>query len=294
MMKQRLVNAAILRRSILEDVFKDFNHSSRIWLRRLLEPLVWISANRFAEIAAQFDEMVAYAGFQQAIRQHLTGFVSKIDLYGVENVPQEGPLLVISNHPGTYDSLAIAASLPRDDLNIIAADFQLLRRLPAASRRLILVDHQAHLNLSVVRSTIRHLRSGDSVLIFPRGRVEPDPADLPGALESMMAWSPSLELFLREVPQTKALVTIVSGVLSPVFLRNPLIKLRRGLRDPQAIAGVTQITVQMLFRKWIRVKPKISFNIPRTMDELHRDGISLHHSILNEARRLLVDHLSTS
>lgn len=290
-MKQHIAQAVIIRRSILEDVFKDFNHSSRICLRRILEPLVWTSANRFAQMAAQFDEMVASAGFQQAIRQLLGSFVSEIDLYGVEHVPQEGPLLIISNHPGTYDSLAIAASLPRDDLNIIAIGYSLLRRLPAASRRLIFVEPGAYMNLSVVRSTIRHLRSGGSVLIFPRGRVEPDPAVLPGALESMQAWSPSLELFLREVPQTKALVTIVSGVLSPVFLQNPLIRFWRGLHDPQAIAEVTQIAVQMLFRKWVKLTPRISFNIPRTLDELYQEGASLHQSIVNEARHLLVDHL---
>ena len=284
-MRQRLTQATTIRNLILEDVFKDFNHSSRIWLRRVLEPLLWTSANRFAEIATQFDEMVASAGFQQAIRHILARFVGKIDLYGVEHVPQEGPLLVISNHPGTYDSLA------RDDLNIIATGFPLLRRLPAASRRLIFVDPQAHLNLSVIRSTIRHLRSGGSVLIFPRGRVEPDPAVLPGALQSMQAWSPSLELFLREVPQTKALVTIVSGVFSPFFLNNPLISLSKGLHDPQAIAEVTQIAVQMLFRKWVRLTPKIFFDIPRTMDELYRDDLSLHQSIINEASLLLTDHL---
>ena len=42
------------------------------------------AANRFAKVAAQFDEMVASAGFQQAIRQILSGFVREIDFYGVE------------------------------------------------------------------------------------------------------------------------------------------------------------------------------------------------------------------
>jgi putative hemolysin len=58
---------------------------------------------------------------------------------------------------------------------------------PDTRDALIFVDHKAHLNLYVVQSTIRHLRSGGSVLIFPRGRMEPDPAVLPGALESMPA-----------------------------------------------------------------------------------------------------------
>ncbi len=230
----------------MDDIFKDFNHSPRIWLRKVLEPLVWASANRFAEIAAQFDEMVASAGFQQAICHILASLVRKIDLYGVEHVPEEGPLLGISNHPGIYDSLAITASLPRDDLHIIATGFRILRRPPAASRRLIFVGPQAHLNLSIVRSAVRHSHAGGSVLILPSGRLELDPAVLPGALESIQAWSSCPEFFWREVPQTKALVTIVSGVFSPIFLRNPLIKLWQGSHNPQTIAEASRLLVDHL------------------------------------------------
>jgi len=199
--------------------------------------------------------------------------------------------LIVSNHPGSYDSVAIAASLPRDDLQIIATGYPLLRRLPNASRHLIYMDPHADTNISTVRTSIRHLESGGAVLIFPRGRVEPDPAVLPGAREGLRAWSPSVELFLRRVPQTQILVTIVSGVLSPVFLRNPLIKFWHGLRDPQAIAEVTQVLAQMLFSKWVQLTPKISFGMPQTVDELLQNSETLYQSIITEASQLLDTHI---
>ena len=290
-MGQQPVKVTALRRSILDDLFKDFDHSRKIWIRKALEPLVWISAHRFAEMAARFDENVAYAGLREAVSQFLSPYVSGIDLVGREYIPEEGPLLIVSNHPGTYDSLAIAASLPRDDLHIIAANFPLLQRLPAFSQRLIFTNPQRNPNPSVMRSSVRHLQSGGAVLIFPSGRVEPDPLILPGALEAMHTWSTSLDLILRKVPQTNVVVTIVSGMLSPIFLHNPLIRLWQGVRDPLAIAEITQVITQMIFKKLVQIQPQISFNAPLTVEELGEKSGSIH-PVIEEARQLMIDHLS--
>lgn len=281
-----------LTRLILEEIFKDFD-DSRSWMRNILEMLAWPSVHRFVRIAANFDETVACSGLREAMRHVISDFASEIKLVGCENIPENGPLLIVSNHPGTYDSLAISASLPRDDLKIIAAGFPFLQRLPHASQHLIFTNLKAKSgeNLSVVRAAIRHLRSGGAVLIFPSGRIDPDPAVLPGAVEALGAWSPSFELFLRKVPQTKVQFTIVSGVLSPIFLRNPLIKSWRGPGNPQNVAEIIQIITQMLFAQWVRIRPAISFGIPKTMDELLQNSSNLYQSVVAEASRLQADHI---
>lgn len=284
---------AALRRTILDDMFKDFNHEPKIWLRKFLEPLVWFSAHRFASLAARFDETTTISGFREALRQFTSHFVIDIDFFGVENVPREGPLLVVSNHPGTIDSVAIGSILPRDDLNIIAQGFPLLQRLPSASRHLIFIDPQSTANISGIRSTIRHLQSGGSVLMFPSGRVEPDPAILPDAEERLKSWSPSLELILRKVPQTQVLVTIVSSVLAPIFLYNPLTRFWKGFRDPLMIAEVTQLIHQLLFRKLVRIRPKISFHMPLSISELQQMNTSIYLSVISEAKHLMRKHLSS-
>jgi hypothetical protein len=286
-----IVKIATLRQSLLDDMFKDFEHNRKKWIRRLLEPFVWPSAHRFAGLMANLDTTTIQSGFREALRELITPFVKDVIVFGDEHIPKDGPLLIVSNHPGTVDSIAIGASLPRDDLSIVATGFPLLRRLPSASRHLIYVDPQAPMNISGVRSTIQQLESGGSVLIFPSGRVEPDPAILPSARQALQNWSPSIELFLRKVPQTRVIVTIVSGVLSPVFLHNPLIRLWRGMRDPLAIAEVSQIVTQLVFKKRFRMTPKISFDIPYTVDDLRRDSESIYQSILAKAYCLMADHL---
>ena len=259
----------ILRRSVLDDLFKDFRERRR-WARQLLEPLAWSPAGHFAHLAAAFDHDVAQLGFRAAIQRVLPNFVSAVDVQGSAGIPEEGPLLVVSNHPGTCDSLAIAAALPRDDLQIVAFGFPLLRQLPAARQHLIFASHDISERMAVVRAGIRHLRQGGALLIFPRGRVEPDPAVAPGAPESVQAWSPSLEILTRQAPDARVLVTIVSDVLRPGFIRNPLNWMWRGQRDPLVVAETLQTAIQMLFPRRVQVRPRIYFDLPSTVDELRQ------------------------
>ena len=129
--------------------------------------------------------------------------------------------------------------------------------------------------------------------MFPSGRVDPDPACLPGAPEAMSSWSSSIELFLKKVPHVKVLPTIVSGVLSPKFLNNPLIRAWRGIRDPQAAAEVVQVIIQMLFPQKVRLVPRISFGVAKTREELNSlcaEGKDTLTSIIDEAKQLLSEH----
>jgi hypothetical protein len=282
---------ADLRTSILDDIFKDFNQSRKRWIRNLLEPFAFFSIHRFARLMLSLDLTISQEGFRQALHDLAAFFVNDIDVLGDEYIPKDGPLLVVSNHPGTIDCAAIGAKLPRDDLHIIATDFPLLQRLPYASQRLIFIDPHAPINLSGARSTINHLQQGGSVLIFPSGRVEPDPAIMPDAIDKILNWSPSIEFFLRKVPETQVVFTIVSGVLSPLFLNNPIIHLLRGVRDPLAIAEVSQIITQMLLKKRFRMNPHISFDLPQTVEELWRDYESIHQAVIEKANQLMSDHL---
>ena len=282
-----------LSRSLLDDVFKDFNSTSRRWLRKAMEPFIYPSAKRFASLATMVDHYIEHFGLRVGMQRILPYLVSDVEVSGVQHVPEEGPLLVVSNHPGTYDSIAIAASLPRTDLNIVASGFPLLRRLPFASRYLIFVSNDMKARMMAVRSAIRHLQEGGAVLIFPSGRVDPDPACLPGAPEAMNNWSTSIEFFLKKVPQVKVLPTIVSGVLSPKFLNSPFIRFWRGIREPQATAEVIQVVVQMLFPQKVHLVPRISFGIAKTKEELnsfYAEGKDTIGSIVEEARKLLSEH----
>lgn len=281
-------NVESLRRFITSEIFKALGLSAE-WVQRLFAPLFRPPTQRFAQLAVAFDERVAQVGFCEAARWVLPHFARAVVTHGSEHIPIEGPLLIASNHPGVCDSLAIAAQVPRRDLKIVATSVPFIRGLPATASSLIYcAQRDAHERMAVVRAAIRHLREGGALLIFPSGRIDPDPAVLPGAAQRLEIWSPSLEVMLRCAPQTQVLVTIVSGVLASEWLRSPITRLRKELGDRQRIAEFFQVMQQMLFPHDLLVDPAISFAQPMTSEEL--GGGDVLSNIIEQARALLEAH----
>jgi len=160
------------------------------------------------------------------------------------------------------DGLVIAAQLPRPDLKIIISGVPFIRSLHATTNHLIYSSLDTFERVNVVRSTIRHLRNNGAILLFPSGGIDPDPAVMPGAVDEVDCWSPSLDVILRSVPSARVVVTAVSGVLHPAWVGNPLTRLRSGRRNQQRIAEFLQIIQQVLFPDSLLVSPTISFAAP--------------------------------
>jgi len=260
-------------------------------LQSLLRPLVWAPAHRFASLAAEFDHRVALQGFTAAARWATTRFVESMQVYGAEHIPPTGPLLVASNHPGAYDGLVIAAALARDDLKVLASDVPFFRGMYATSPHFIYTDLDPHARMVVVRESERHLRAGGSLLVFASAQVDPDPAFLPGAEQALQEWSSSLSLFLRRVPETKILVTITSGVLSPACFRHPLTRLRKEQRLKQFLAEFIQISQQVLIGRRFGLTPTVRFAKPLTAVDLDggRDAQATLAALVARARALLAE-----
>jgi hypothetical protein len=254
---------------------------------------MWPPAQRFAELASNFDRQVANGGICEAARWILPRFCQSIDCTQEREIPTEGPLLVLSNHPGGVDGLLIAAALPRDDLKIVASGVPFIRGLPHTGNSLIYSSHDTHARMSVIRQMIRHLKADGSVLIFPSGTVDPDPSLILGAAQALRDWSPSVSLLIRKVPQVRVVVGMVSGVLSPASLRNPLIRLRHGQRQRQKLAEFLQISRQLFFPRSVSISPKITLGKLLSFEDILVDGRdAIRCMIESEANRLL--HLHTA
>jgi hypothetical protein len=291
-MTQTLAHVQTLQAYITDEVFLSLGLPPKGWLRKLLEPIFRTPTQRFAELAANFDQRVARFGFKEAAHWLVPKFVEHVTVRGAEYIPTRGPMIVASNHPGTYDSLLIADNLPRDDLKIIAGGIPFIRGLPASARHLIYATVDTHVRMLVLRSSLQHLQQGGALLIFASGGIDPDPAHMPGAEQELETWSPSVKFLLRKAPQTKLVVTIVSGVLSPTFIRHPLTRLRKARRDRQRIAEFLQVIHQMLKPNHILLNPKVSFSQPLSTNQLRADAdqpIQLQ-KIITQAKKLLRDH----
>jgi hypothetical protein len=246
--------------------------------RRPLELLSRVPARRLARQVATYDEIVGESGLAAGGAWAVGRMARRLEVEGRENVPSEGPLLVVANHPGLADALALFATVPRRDLRVVAAERPFLEALPNTSRHLIPVSEASPGRSGAVRTATRHLRDGGAILTFPGGVIEPDPAVLPGAVEALERWSGSLDLFARLVPGLTVVPAVVSGVLSPTALRNPLTFVRRQPRDRQWLAA----SIQMVTPALRNVATRIAFGGPTRTE----DG-SVRETVLDEMRRLI-------
>ena len=281
-------------RSLKSNLFDSISNSMGIkkrWgLDKFLQPVLWPAVSRFSEIAYNFDKDVLQTNLVEAMRKLLPHFAQDVRVFGKENIPTDGPLLIVSNHPGTFDELVIASNLPRGDLSIVAQNFPFLESLTATKNYLIFTNPNPHKSITTIRSMIRELKNGKSLLIFPSGTIDPDPAFLPGAKESLNNWSSSIELILKKVPETKVMVSIISNILSPNIFHTPLLKLLKSSHRKQSIAEGLQIIYQIFFPHRLDVHPKISFSNPFSMNwntpNLAQD------TVLEKAHQLLSIHLT--
>ncbi len=285
-------NVRELTRQIGHELWKALGLPPETRFRHLLRPLIEVPTRRFSQLAAAFDQITAEASFIDAVRWILPRFVTDLEVHGAERVPMHGPLLVASNHPGGADALAIAASLPRPDLKIVVSAIPFITSLPNAAKHLIYTTFDPHGRMQVVRQSIRHLRAGGALLIFPSGVVDPDPALLPGAFAALSQWSTSLGLMVRAVPQTQIVTAIVSGVLAPASLRNPLIRIRSDARERQKLAEFLQVIQQMLFPKRLAVATKVAFGNPFSARfDAAPSAREATQEIIAKARELLAEHI---
>ncbi len=227
---------------------------------------------RFSELATIFEDRLVKEGWQKASAWFVTHFVGKIQAKGMAELPKQGPLIVASNHPGAYDSLVISSMIPRDDLKIIASDIPFVKKLPNTSKHMIFSALDPHSRMKAARQALRHLKRGGSLLVFARSTMDPDPAFMPNSEIELTRWTSSLGMFLRNVPQTRVAVSIISGVLCPRFLDHPSTHLRRGRVNKQRLSEFFQVMNQLMSPGKLMVSPNLTFGEAYDLGDLGLKG----------------------
>jgi hypothetical protein len=284
-----LNSAAGYRESILDEICYALGASRRGLVHRLLSPLLGRPVGRLAGIAAKADAAIETGGLGGAARRILPDLSLHPSARGAEGIPATGPLLMVSNHPGGFDSVALLSCIPRLDIKVVLSDAPLPRAFVAARRYFIFAAAEASGGAKALRACIDHLRTGGAVLIFANGDVEPDPEaeredDFP-----FRDWSRSVGIMLREVPETWLQVAIMSGVILPRYLRNPLVWIRKTAVRRRKLAEVLQILRQLISPRAVLLNPRLSFSEPVRAGDLDRKNIM--PSVISMARRLLENHL---
>ena len=282
-----------LKQDIVDEIFKAAKFSQCRIFRRVISPVFEKPARRFSQLFASLDLLVRDFGIVFAARQGLGWFSDQACAIGREFIPLNGPLIIASNHPGTYDSFAIISQMPRNDVKVIVSGIPFLKDLPNLGDHLIYSTLDTSVRMDVIRKSVKHLEMGGALLIFPSGRIDPDPSVLPGACDSFNDWSASLEIFMRKIPASRLVLAVTSGVLSSEFVHHPFPRLFKKGHERRRVMEFMQVIRQMIRRKPLALQPKISFDQPLDYVSINLDGRKrASESIKNKALRLLEEHLA--
>jgi hypothetical protein len=280
----------LLTENLVYEMTKALALPQRESVRKILAFLTGKAMKRFAELASELDCIVEKEGLAGGARWLLPRFVKAHSAQGVQNIPPLGPLIIASNHPASVDSVVISAHVPRRDYKIIIGEIPFLKNLPNISKNAIFAPDPTDVmgRMQVIRAVIRHLKKNGAILIFPRGSIEPDPAFMPDPDSEFDHWSRSLEIFIKQVPQTQVLVTIVSGVISKAAMHHPITWFRKARPDRQRLAFMIQMIRQMIAGKELfGLTPRITFgdliSLNTTIDREHmlRAITQSAHNVLN-------------
>lgn len=280
--------------SLVGEIFKAVGLAEDGWARERFGSLFRRATDRLSEIGVTFDRLCASAGFAEAADWALAHWCRGILTRGVGTVPAGEPLLVVSNHPGTYDALVITSQVRREDIRIFASDIPFLKQLPHARDHFLFLDPDPQSRANAVREGIRHLREGGALLLYGSGQIDPDPALSEDAPQHVERWSRSIELFLRRVPDTKLILSVVSHAISPRWARSPLAWLRRLPLDKRRLVEFGQVIQQLLFPGSLYLSPRLSLGRPIATDDLRAevDDADLLPHIIAREKALISEHLS--
>ncbi|MDO9545610.1 MAG: 1-acyl-sn-glycerol-3-phosphate acyltransferase [Pelolinea sp.] len=283
-----------LKQDITGEIFKAIKCPDIKIVRDFISFLVSFPTRRFAEIMADFDRVIQENGLRTASTHLLNKLTDSVTSIGAHVVPEKGPAIIASNHPGTYDGLAILSQLPREDVKIIVGANPFFRNLPNGRDFLIFATREQKVRFEVIRQAIHHLLEGGLVLIFPGGHIDPDPAILEGAEDGFQNWSHSLAVFLRKVPQAKLILAVTSGVITNEYIHHPLPNLFKNGHERRRIVEFMQVIRQMVFNRTIAINPKISFaeeartdphdeiDLTKRMERIRSQAMNLFQYHMNE------------
>lgn len=126
-----------------------------------------------------YDARPAESTPHEFLQYTLDALGVSLELHNKNNlgeIPREGPLLIVANHPlGGLEGVAIAKVIAdiRPDLKVLTNE--LLRRIPELAEIFIGVDvlsgNAAAGNVGGIKQVHKHLKNDGAVLIFPAGMV---------------------------------------------------------------------------------------------------------------------------
>ena len=153
------------------------NRIALMVLRNILKvPGLYAKLCRYAKNPQNYTEAEMYGHIQYILQRAIKGGNVEVKVFGKENIPKENGFLLISNHQGMFDVLAIVANCDNPmgcvykiELDNKGRGIPLIKEIIACSKSFPMDRSDVRQSLTVIQNVTTELKNGRNYLIFPEG-----------------------------------------------------------------------------------------------------------------------------
>lgn len=273
---------------VIREVFINFGLKQTGPVANLLSSIMYRPAREFAKVLSSIDHDASTSGLHGAASNVLHHFVTRLEIRGWES-PKEGPLLVVSNHPGGTDPFVLASAIDRRDLHFLSQEHIVFDTLPNLKRFLVCTAEDRSDGHLAIRRIMSLLKKQQTVLIYPGGELELDPSIFQGTNELLRDWSQSVALILSRMPDVIVQPVVLRGTISMKAWKSWLTRIGKEVTTRLQIAMITQIAIRQLKQDAYPVETTLIKGMPLRARDLSSDlnPDDIHRAVMDTVHGML-------
>ena len=135
-------------------------------------PGLWVKLCAHAKNPDNYPEIERWRHIQKIMNRALKGGNVELTVTGKENIPEKDGLLLVSNHQGLFDVVALVTAWDKilcAVYKIELKDVPLVKQIAASTKSYAMDREDVRQSLTVIQGCTEQLKAGRNVLIFPEG-----------------------------------------------------------------------------------------------------------------------------
>ena len=149
------------------------NRIALMVLRNIFKlPGLYLKLCHYAKHTDKYSEHEKYNHIQHILKIAINSGNINLQVFGQENIPQEGGFIMYGNHQGMFDPVALALTCDRPLAVVFKkelANIPLVKQIVACTKSFAMDREDVRQSLSVIQDVTREVEAGRRYVIFPEG-----------------------------------------------------------------------------------------------------------------------------